>query len=132
MNSQVLRTEIDTDPLGRGYSGMTNQEIADDLNIIYRERNRERMPPTEILNTVVISEWAALSADEQRSIWDILHMGGDINPFGNEATMFISVFGAGSDTITALADARKDDISRAVEIGLGVVRESDVDRAQAL
>jgi len=132
MNYQVLMTEIDADPLGRGYSGMTNQEIASDMNTLYREKNRERMSPTEVLNTVVIADWVALTADEQRQIWDILHMGGDLDPFGNEATIFTSVFGGGSDTIVALADARKDDISRGTELGLGNVRESDIVKAQAI
>ena len=132
MNYQLLRDEIDTDPLARGYSGMDSQQIADDINIIYRERNRERMSPTEVFNTIVIADWTALTADEQRNIWDILHMGGDLDPFGNEAIMFTSTFGAGSDTIIALADARIEDISRGTEIGVGPIRESDVNKALAI
>ena len=32
-----LRAEIDADPETRGYSGMSNKEVADDLNTAYRE-----------------------------------------------------------------------------------------------
>ena len=132
MNYQLLRDEIDTDPLARGYSGMDSQQIADDINIIYRERNREQMTATEVLNTVNTIEWSALTDTEQRKIWDILHMGGDLNPFGNEAQFFISVFGAGSQTITDLAAARTEDISRATEINIVEVLASDVDKALAI
>lgn len=33
---QVIKTEIDTDPLTRGYAPMTDQQVADDLNTLYR------------------------------------------------------------------------------------------------
>lgn len=37
MSLQVLKDELTADPLGRGYSGMTDAEAADDLNTAYRE-----------------------------------------------------------------------------------------------
>lgn len=132
MNYQLLRDEIDIDPLARGYSGMDNQQVADDINTIYRERNRDRMSATEVLNTVDTTEWDALTADNQRKAWDVLHMGSELNPFGNEAQIFISIFGGGSQTIADLAIARKEDISRGVEIGVSSVRASDVDKALAI
>jgi len=36
MNYAVLREEILTDPLGRGYAGMTDEQVAEDLNTAYR------------------------------------------------------------------------------------------------
>lgn len=39
MNLKKLSDEIKNDPLNRGYSTMTNQQIADDLNTEYRELN---------------------------------------------------------------------------------------------
>ncbi len=42
-----LRTELLTDPLVRGYSTMSDQEAADDLNTEYRSRDRTSMDPTE-------------------------------------------------------------------------------------
>jgi len=35
---EQLRQELNDDPLGRGYSGMTDQQAADDLNTVYRQR----------------------------------------------------------------------------------------------
>jgi len=132
MNYYILKNEIDSDPLGRGYTGMTDAEVAADMNTIYRTMNRTAMTASEVLNTVDTIEWAALTTEDQRKIWDILHMGGELNPFGNEAQMFISVFGVGSTTISDLAAARVADVSRGTEIGFGEVRESDVFKARAI
>lgn len=130
MSNPILREELVTDPLGRSYITMSDQECTDDLNSIYRTRNVTEMSASDVLNIIDTTEWGALSDTEQRKIWDILHMGGSLNPWGNEAQMFISVFGAGSQTIQDLADARVEDISRANELGLGTIRESDVHKAR--
>jgi len=121
----ILKTEIDTDPEGRGYSGMTNLEIANDLNVVYRTKNKTSMTGSEILNAIVIAEWTPLTDAQKRTVWDVVHLS-DINPFGVEAQLLIAVFGAGSNTIAALADARKDDVSRATELGIPYVYEGHV------
>ena len=126
---EILKNEIETDPLSRGYSGMTDLEVANDLNTVYRTKNKTSMTGSEVLNAIVISEWTSLTADKQRTVWDVVHLG-TINPFGIEATLMISVFGAGSDTIAALADARKDDVSRASELGMPFVYEGNVQEAR--
>lgn len=130
MNHALLREELIADPLGRSYITMSDQECADDLNTLYRTRNVTAMSASTVLNTIDTAEWTALGDADQRKIWDILHMGGELNPWGNEAQMFISVFGAGSQTIQDLADARVEDISRGTELGLGEVKESDVYKAR--
>ena len=33
----ALKSEIDTDPLARGYAGMTDQQVADDMNLFNRD-----------------------------------------------------------------------------------------------
>lgn len=130
MNYAILKSELLDDPLGRGYGTMDDQQATIDLNTLYRTRDRISMTASEVLNTIDTAEWSVLADADQRKIWDILHMGGDLNPFGKEAQMFISVFGAGSNTILALADARTEDISRSQELGLGDVKVSDVYKAR--
>lgn len=115
---KILRDEIQNDPLGRGYSGMTDAEVADDLNTQYRTRNRSTLTASEIVNAVDLSEWNALDDVQRQIVWNLLHMGA-INPFGVEATILVNVFGAGSNTIAVLAEARVENISRAQELGLG-------------
>ena len=130
MNTAVLQAEISGDPLGRGYPGMNSQEIADDINTEYRSRNRTSMSASEVANQMDNTEWGDLTVDEKREIWDVLHMGSALNPFGIEATIFTSVFGA-STTITNLQAARVEDISRGVELGLGHVKVGHVNMAGA-
>ena len=67
--------------------------------------------------------WQAIDVDELRALADgdrnlvmaVLQFE-SIDPFGNEATLFIALFGGGSTTITALQTARVEAISRAQEL----------------
>ena len=74
----------------------------------------------------------ALLASEREEIWDILHMGDPLNPFGREATRFIAIFGGGSTTIIALQALRVDNISRLQQIGIGgTVTQHQINRARS-
>lgn len=114
-----LRDELLNDPLAWGYSGMTDQQCANQLNseATGRTVNRKTMLATEVYNAVDEAEFVALSADQKQEIWDIVHMG-EVNPFGLEAQRFTSIFGGGSNTITLLASLRLRTVSRAVELGI--------------
>jgi len=126
MNIDKLKTEIDTDPLARGYSGMTDAEVVVSLNdTIDREVNKDSLTGTEILNSFVKADFLALTDVKKQAAWNVIHMG-TINPFGVEADVLIDAFGAGSATIIALAALRKDTVSRANELGIGKVREGNV------
>lgn len=131
-NYGVLADEINADPLIRGYGGMSDQQIADDINTEYRSRNRASMTPTEVYNNVDESEFTALTQAQQDEVYKILHMGQPLNPFGLEADRFISIFGGGSNTIIALQALRVDSITRAAELGLGVVSVGHVEEAKAM
>ena len=130
MDIAALKSELTSDPLTRGYSGMSDAEAATDLNTVYRTRDKVSMTGSEVLNAVDPTAWAALTDVQQQKVWDIVHLG-TLNPFGVEATLLIAVFGAGSATITALAAARKENVSRADEIGLGHVFPAHVTRTRA-
>ena len=45
----TLKDEVQNDPLSRGYSSMTDSEVANDLNTQYREKHR-RVPLSEVQN----------------------------------------------------------------------------------
>lgn len=119
MSALELWNEINTDPLTRGYSGMTDQQVADDMNTAYRSRNRTTMTASEIINSVNKAEYDALTVDEKGTFWDLLSIG-DLNPFGVEATIMVDLFGGGSTTITTLQAQRVESITRAQELGLNV------------
>ena len=130
--AEILRDELLSDPLGRSYSTMSDQEATDDLNTEYRSRNRTSMKSTEVFNAIDVSEFIALADGNRNTVMQIVGFG-DINPFGKEADVFISIFGGGSETIIALALARMEPISRAVELGLRLipVRRGHVEEARA-
>ena len=129
-NYFTLWNEINTDPLVRGYSGMSNASIAGNLNIANRNVNKATMSSTEVINAVKIAEFNNLSAASQQRIWDTLGLG-TLNPFGIEATIFTNVFGAGASTIALLATLRVATVSRGAEIGLGLIAEGQVIKAKA-
>ena len=129
MNLDVLLDELTTDSLGRGYSGMTDAEAAADLNVVYRTRPKDRLEPTVVLNAIDKAEFLALGDADQARVWNVLHLP-SINPFGIEADLFVGVFGAGSDTITALQAIRQEAVSRGVELGLGKVAVGHAEEAR--
>ena len=112
-----LCEEITLDPLTRGYSSMTDEQLSIDLNTVYRTRYRQTMTASEVANQINKAEFDALSIADEALIWNVLHLG-VLDPFGIEATIFISAFGGGSTTISNLQTARLDNISRATELGV--------------
>ncbi len=130
MNIADLKAELTDDPLGRGYSGMSDAEAATSLNTVNLFRDRTTMTGSEVFNAFDAAEWSRLSNADTQQVWNVLHLG-VLDPFGLEATVLIGAFGSGSLTIVALANARKEPISRATKLRLGRVRVGDVQRARA-
>ena len=118
-----LKTEHDNDPLGRGYSGMTDQEFVDSMNGLDRSRNRESMTGDEVAQAAVPADYDALddgsanNTTDAKSHWLAFCGRAEIDPFGtaNEA-LVKSIFGFPSDTVTALLASRVEAISRAEEL----------------
>ena len=127
-----LKTEVQGDPLGRGYAGMTSAQILTDLQTINRTRNKTGLNPSEVYQNIDQTEWAALNTFQQEEVWNILHLGDPLDPFGREATRFVAIFGGGSVTITALKALRVDNISRLQQIGIGgTVTEHQINQARS-
>lgn len=129
MNIEILKTEIITDPLVRGYASMTDLQVAEDINTVYRTTNKLVMAGTEVLNAIDKAEYNALTDANKQLVWNVIHVG-DINPFGVEADLFVDIFGGGSTTITTLQALRLNNVSRGVELGIGNVREGNVMEAR--
>ncbi len=130
MNISALKAELTADPLSRGYLSMSDADAATSLNEVNRFRNRTTMTGSEVLNAVDVGEWTGLSIADKQTVWDIVHLG-EVNPFGVEATLMLSVFSAAdSPTIAALIAARKESVSRATELGLGHVGVGNVTQAR--
>lgn len=120
-----LEDEIANDPLGRGYTTMTDQQLLDSLNAVNRTRNFTTMTGRQVKAAVDISNYNALSdAKKQRFIE--LTTSDDLDLFGTDRDVLIDIFGGGSATVSNLVTARVETISRGVEIGWGEVIEKNL------
>ena len=128
MNIDMLRTEITGDPLSRGYAAMSNEEVADSLNTINRSRNRTLVSPGEMQRAVNGGEFVALTDVKQRAWLAILS--DNVNPIdANTIAQVIAIWSPGT-TRTNLIALQTEDVSHAVELGLGVVRVGHVQEAR--
>ncbi len=134
MDIDVLTNEINTDPLVRGYSGMSDEQVAVDLNTVYRTKNRALMSGSEVWEATDLTEYDALSTlgDNNEQMRWIGFCGIESHdPFGNSAQFVINLFGAGSATVISLQDLRVDDVTRGGELGIGFVKPGNVGEARS-
>jgi hypothetical protein len=145
-NIALLKSEIDSDPLGRGYSGMDDTAVAVDLNTAYRTK-KEPISSAELL------AWSASDArlqniknaaengatDDLKSLaqaaYLIVTRDGttlDLN-LADRLAMLDSLVAAGvltADDRTSLDALATVSISRAEELAIGRVRAGDVIQAR--
>ena len=126
----ALVDELSNDPLSRGYSGMTVEAVAVDINTKYRSANRSSMTGSEIWEATVGADFAALTA-EKKGQWLAFCGIESVDPFGPASDFAIYIFGVGSATIQTLAALRNEPTSRAVELFGFAVTAGDVEIARA-
>lgn len=119
----ILKNEIDTDPLGQGYAGMTDNQLITTLNA----KNRDfwvDLTSAQMFQAIDLAELAALSVGEQARVDRVLLLTGDIKtgPGANARAEFLSTFGAGAITIQNLISLANQPIGRGQELGIGSVR----------
>jgi len=124
-----LKTEIDADPLTRGYAGMTDAQVKADGHTKYRTRNKTSLTGSEVLNAIDKTEFNSKTDAQKQQVWDLVHLG-SLNPFGIEASLMVDIFGGGSVTIVALQALRVESISRWEELSLGNVREGHIQKVR--
>lgn len=143
-NLQTLLAELTADPEGRGYSAMTPEQVAADLNDPSYVTLSERMISERTLFAVLGSERAtavldALEAMPDRVIQRICRMLTDVSAGGvdialAEARVMIDQFAASglltadeATAIKALAETRQ---SRAQQIGYSEITAAMVERCR--
>ena len=130
MNYEILVPEVRDDPLQRGYAAKSHQEVADDLNTEYRERLLQTMSGDELFCHTDIAEFGGLTM-EQKQLWVSFCGRTAVDPSKAANVSFVTwLFGDESMTVTALNTARREDISRAFELGLGAVSAGHVESAR--
>ena len=123
-----IRIELD-DNIGL-YGTMTDQEVADELNIVDKSQNRTSMSRSEIYENIEPSVLGGLTTLQVAQL--NLAMSDSVDPFGNAAQVFTNVFGSGSATIIALAAARVETVSQATKLNIRFVHLINVINARSL
>ena len=119
MDYQALNTELTSDPLTRGYSGMDDAAAAADLNTVYRTIPVDTVPGSDIFNATDDVEYGALTAEEQNRWVNMCGVQEIDVASGVAKSLEAELFGAGTDTRTSLAALKTQDVSRATELDLG-------------
>lgn len=129
----VLKAEIDGDPLVRGYAGMTNQQIADDINTAYRD-NWRPISSSQLFEAIDSTEFVALSDANKSRVDRLLGLGENIQtaPGSKSRAELVAVFGGGSQTAANLLPIANPGQTRGQELGIGFVRVGQVAEAKAL
>lgn len=126
-NVFLLEDEVTNDPLGRGYVGMTNAEVAADLNTEYRSIEPDSISTEVFLRGMDKGEWNGLT-DVDRQYLQILLAREmiDIRTGTETRDALLALFPGGSQTRTNLLALATITVSRGVELGFGFVGEGDV------
>lgn len=132
MDLEALKTELTADPLGRGYSTMNDVEAAVNLNTV-RDRTSDSPSITGgmIASAVVFSEFAALAANNKQYVAALM-ASGDMPVTAALKQSLAASFGAGTTTRQNLIALVPRASTRAEELNLGRVTESDIADARRL
>ena len=125
----AIKKELDSNP--SLYSALNDKEVTDELNAVNKQENKSSMTGDEILANIDTAALSALTGDHAIKVMGIVGMD-HVDPFGPAAQIFIDAFGGGSATIVSLQAARVKLVSRASQIGIGIVRVGDVANARSL
>lgn len=129
-----LKAELLTDPLGRGYAGMTDEQAAKSLNKPDRPGvPREAIDGGLLASCLVRTEYAALNAADKEYVRLLCATATPIPLTAHFKGELRDVFGANTGMRTKLMDAIKRSGTRAEELELGgTVTPSDVADAKRL
>jgi hypothetical protein len=128
----TLRSELLNDPLGWGYAAMSNAQAADKLTATNTGRTvpRTEVPVREVFNAIVNADWPAQSANQDK-LAACLNMQSLDMSNANTRGILASIFPAGSQTRTNLQALASRPVSRAEELGIGIVTEGMVSQARS-
>ncbi len=136
MNIDILRTELTDDLLIRGYSGMSDEAAAADLNDTTTGRTLpiDTLTAAEIYEEIDTAEFDALTDANKVAVDRILGLGGSINldATSKARAVLLGVFAGAAGTITrpAIGAAVIRTVSRGEELGLGFVWPGHVQTAR--
>lgn len=132
MDYVALKAELDAGHPDTGAYNVDNATAAAELNAVNRTRPRPSMNGDEVFAATDNGEFVGLT-DHKQQLWISFTSKDIINAYDQTNIDFLDyIFGAGSTTKTTLAGLRTEPASRAVEIGLGLVRVGDIEIARTI
>ena len=128
MDYAALRTLIETNP---DHATTSDEDMAIWVNDEVVNVDKTSLSNEEILAVILANraEFAALSDTDKQIVRDILYVGDSVPTASGEPARdtLVAIFGGGSATITSLAAAITQTVSRAVAAGIiGKVRVGDI------
>jgi hypothetical protein len=121
----ILKAEITTDPLARGYAAMDDESASKSLNKRDRITERETLTSAILVGSLDKAEYAALTAGD-KAYFGLLVNAGEVQPTKPVRQQLKDLFPVGSKTRQEINKALQRDGSRAEELGLGNVTPSDI------
>ena len=113
---EILKTELDTDPLGLGYAGTSHPEAADILNTVdvQHQIDNSSVPIHFVRDEIRLAEWEAISQGKRDMI--ILIFGnGDTNVDITNSLLVAQILGA--FTVAQAPDTRAGMLALATRDG---------------
>ena len=133
MDLQALKSELTADPLGRGYSGMSDEAAAESLNTRDREQDRDAISGGDVAACVTLADFTASGITNVQRQWlQLLSSASSLTATAHLKASLRALFPQGSDTRSNLVALLKRTGSRAEELGLGNVTPSHVADARRL
>ena len=129
MDIPKLKAELAAGHPDTGAYSADDEVATAQLNEPNRKRPRSSLSGNQMFTATDPANFAALT-DLKRALW-ISWCNTDRNPYNAANVAFVQyIFGAGSQTITNLAAIRGETVSRAVELGLGLVYPGHIQNAR--
>lgn len=125
MDLVALKTELTTDPAGLGYAGKSHEDQSILINKPQRTIDAEAINGGVLVSCLDKTEFTALSASDKAYL-NLFVTAGDVPMSANVRQALRALFPAGSETRNRINAATRRNGSRAEELGLGRVTESDV------
>lgn len=126
MDYRTLAQELKDDPLGREYAKMDVEAAAADLNAPTVTVPRGVVPSHEVVNVLIAGDRNKI--DPTDLTWLLLVLAPGTVDVGNERvqSLLISILAASTGSKDGIVELANTTVSRAEQLGLGVVSPGDV------
>ena len=129
MNIAALKAELTAGHPGTGAYDADAAIAAGELNAVNRTKIKSSLSGNDLFTATDATEFAALT-DVKKQLW-VSWCNSDRDPSDAANVAFVNfIFEPASTTLSNLAAIRSEDVSRAVELGLGFVYPGHVENAR--